>query len=167
MAELITAPLMAEQLQQLLLNWPRGLAGRELRATADLYFQRLQGVSADALRFAVTRIIQEDEYFPKVARIRELAREHQQRTNAVLPARVVESPDVCSVCGARAQPREIVRWKRRHEVKVGDDGRRRESYPLELDEHGKPQLERVTSLSWTMVHDAAAHGIRPTTEDEL
>src|SRR3954471_8544881 len=108
MPEPLTSSLLVEELGKLMIAFPRNATSKDPVPLADVYRNGLHGLSGDSVRFAVGRAIQEDEHFPKVARLRELASDWSRRTNAVIDL-VTRSSDelTCSVCGARAERHEV------------------------------------------------------------
>lgn len=157
--EPLTSSLLAELLPKLIVAFPRNLGAKDPVMMADVYRNGLRGLSGDAVRFAVDRAIQEDEYFPKVARLRELATEWSRRTNAVIET-VTRSSDelTCSVCGAKAQQHEVTRQV----VKRTKFENGREKFEEQWEEsNGRkvPKMETVIGQRLTMIHDRRRHGI--------
>src|SRR5690349_11830115 len=75
--EALTREVLHECLTTLAVSFPqRGLTPQQAEQRANVYRMGLQGVDADALRTAVKWCIQDDQYFPKVARLRELAKRY-------------------------------------------------------------------------------------------
>jgi hypothetical protein len=105
MPEMLSAVLVLEQLGKLRNAFPNTRDNRSPAAVAELYREHLAGVSADALRAAVTRVIREDEFFPKVSRLRgvafevEAARERERRAHDVSSVR--EDEQLCPNCRQR------------------------------------------------------------------
>lgn len=150
MPEPLTSQLVAQLIGDLLVAHPESRRVQNLEQTADTYRNGLAGLSGDAVRWAVKTSIQEDEYFPKVARLRKLA-EAWQRKNSI--AFLVQSnggdPDVCHICGARVEEVQIQRprakWVSEYRM------------IWERDEEGNVILETITRER--MTHDAHRHGI--------
>lgn len=110
MPEPLTTQLVAELLQQLLSAFPsRNLASQNIVHTAEVYRNGLRGLSGDALRAAVDRAIQEDEYFPKVARLREIAAKWERYNHVTLPAQANADELWCGLCRQRSTHKE--RWR--------------------------------------------------------
>lgn len=109
MAEPLTLELMLELLPKLYVAFPRTLGKDQVRATAVVYRDGLRGLSGDGVRAAVDRVIREDQFFPKVARIRELTREWEKVNRA--SAAVIDGPKSrrCPVC--HTEPQVIGRWR--------------------------------------------------------
>jgi hypothetical protein len=107
MPEPLTSQLVAELMRDLLAAFPSKHSEKNLTHTADVYRNGLRGVSGDALRASVAVCIKSDSYFPKVARLRELATEWTKR-NTVAPL-IVKDSRVCRVCGVEPYPQQ--RWK--------------------------------------------------------
>jgi len=109
MAEPLTLELMLELLPKLYVAFPRTLGKDQVRATAVVYRDGLRGLSGDGVRAAVDRVIREDAFFPKVARIRELTREWEKVNRASVA--VIDGPDSrrCPIC--HTEPRRLLRWR--------------------------------------------------------
>lgn len=151
MAEPLTTELVAEMLGKLHVAFPRASNTQNAGKLADVYRNGLHGLSGDAVRAAVNRVIQEDEYFPKVARLREVSKAWMARGNAVLPfKRPSEDTYTCPICGAHATHRDLTYPKRDPKT-----------LQMVRDEHGAFINETFASKSMDIVHDARAHGIYP------
>lgn len=111
MREPLTSGLLAEQLKRLLAVFPTRLASQNPAFMAETYKEGLRGIDGEALREAVTICIQTDQYFPKVARLRELANEWMRRNRAEAVAVNKGAWNICGVCGAEAKPKMITRPK--------------------------------------------------------
>lgn len=128
MPELLTTAVVAEELGKLVTAFPSNIAAKKNPAMlATTYREGLQGIDADALRGAVQMAIREDVYFPKVARLRELAGRWTKHNRPSFATRREERWDVCLVCGARAEPTEKGRTVMNHvaelhQVRRGEDG---------------------------------------------
>lgn len=109
MPEPLTSQLVAEQLQKLLVAFPRNLGSQNPAMMADVYRNGLRGLSGDAVRAAVDRAIQEDEYFPKVARLREAATAWQRYNTTTLAPKFAKDDRWCDRCQSRAEWLE--RWR--------------------------------------------------------
>lgn len=153
--EPLTTQLVSELLPKLHAAFPRTIGRDNIVMMADVYRNGLRGVSGDALRAAVDRVIQEDVYFPKVSRLRELAEAWQRHNRPSFePARRDVPWDECPVCGAKALPRMITRLRR-------DPNKR---YAIVRDAHGAPIWEDVQSTMLYMDHDPAKHHVAPERE---
>lgn len=108
MPEPLTTQLVVELLQKLLAAFPRNLGAQNPQMMADVYRNGLRGMDGDAVRAAVDVAIQSDNYFPKVARLRELASEWTKRNRVNVGPRPGDE-GVCHICRQRPQPRE--RWR--------------------------------------------------------
>lgn len=92
MHDVLPIATVAEQLAKLRAAFPNTRDNRSPAVIADLYREHLAGISADVLRVAVERVIREDEFFPKIARLRGLAfevearRERERQSHAVAVA---------------------------------------------------------------------------------
>jgi hypothetical protein len=107
MPEPLTTELLSDLLKDLSANWPRHISGDASRQVA-VYRSGLGGLSGDAVRAAVKRSIQEDEYFPKVGRLRELAHAWTKRnTSDTLGG--VRDELWCGRCQSRVRARD--RWR--------------------------------------------------------
>jgi hypothetical protein len=104
----ITTATMLDELQQLLTAFPRH-GKQDVARLAEVYKHGLVGVETEALHGAVHRAIQDDEFFPKIARLRALADSWMKRNRAAYAPTIATAWDTCGVCGARAKPRQILR----------------------------------------------------------
>lgn len=130
--EPLTRELVVDCLKTLAVTFPqRGLTpDMELRR-ADVYRNGLSGLSGDALRFAIQISVQEDTFFPKVARLRQIA----QRWVTAHPAREpVEHPLYCRGCHARSV------WETRWRPALGAKGKH------VTDARGRIKLEAFERL---------------------
>jgi hypothetical protein len=110
--EPLTAMLIADQLKRLFGAFPASkLASQNPSFTAETYKDGLKGIDGEMLRAAVDRCIQEDQYFPRIARLRELAFEWRRRNRDETPAAERSTWNHCGICGAEAQPEQITRPK--------------------------------------------------------
>ena len=127
--ELLTNRHVAEQLGRLKAG---GLTSLEFKrspiAVIETYHRELAGVSADAFEAAVTRVLREDEFFPKIARLRTFAREWEARNRATASPVVRDTPvdeGRCQACGERWS--DAPRWRpvigERSRVQCYGDGR--------------------------------------------
>lgn len=108
MAEPLTTQLVAELMQTLLTAFPsRNLAGNNIVHTAEIYRDGLTGLSGDSVRAATKRCIQEDTYFPKVARLRELAAGWEKHNRVQMPEQLLADETWCRGCQQRATWREL------------------------------------------------------------
>lgn len=97
MHEPLTTPLLLDLLQKLHVAFPRTLGKDNPAMMAEVYRNGLRGLSGNAVKEAVEKCIQQDQYYPKVARIREVASEIIRRTTVTLQH--TASWDRCGVCG--------------------------------------------------------------------
>jgi len=151
MPEPLSTELVAQLLVKLHAAFPRTIGAQNATATTDVYRNGLRGLSGDAVRNAVDRVIENDTYFPKVARIRELANEWERRRLAFAPRHRDEpaNPLACRICGAVPEQLEYTYPKR----KAG-------SLALVISkETGKIDMETHTSERSETVHDARAHHV--------
>lgn len=106
--EPLTLELVAQMMRDLLAAFPsRNVAGQNIAHTAEVYRNGLRGVSGEALRAAVDLSIKSDTYFPKIARLRELASEWTKRNVVSMPS--VAHEGVCPFCHSPWVPRD--RWR--------------------------------------------------------
>ena len=108
MRQPLTTQTVLDELQRLLTAFPRR-GDQNLTRLADVYRAGLVGVETDALRAAAGRCIQEDEFFPKVARLRSLADEWMRRNRGAFAPTIRDRWNICPTCGAVALPRQITR----------------------------------------------------------
>lgn len=108
MPEPLSHALLADVIEKLNVAFPRNLGKQNPAMMAEVYRNGLRGLGGDAVRYAVDRLIQTEQYFPKVAQIREVA--HQwQRQHVVEVQRDRADPSRCHICGARETERPIYR----------------------------------------------------------
>lgn len=81
--------VVLEQVGELRKGFHNSRDNRPAEEVARFFHKHLVGVSSDALRAAVTRVIHDDEFFPKIARLRkvaaeiEAARERERKSHAI------------------------------------------------------------------------------------
>lgn len=139
--EPLTTSLLLELIDRLQVAFPRSRNGENPTQLADVYRNGLRGLSGDAVRDAVDRVIQAEEFFPKVAKIRAIATAFD-RSRIVTLRRVDDGdPDKCPVCHARVTMHEIMHA-------TG-----------EKDIAGKPIYQPTGRTRGEMIHDRARHGI--------
>lgn len=102
MPEPLTTALVAELLEQLHVAFPRNLGKQNPQLMVDTYRNGLRGVPGDAVRWAVSRSIEEDQYFPKVARLRQLSQVWLNANRAQVEPRVETAAGWCEGCRTRA-----------------------------------------------------------------
>lgn len=117
MAEPLTSQLVGEQLQRLHAAFPRNLGSQNPAMMIEVYRNGLRGLSGDAVRVAVDRAIQEETYFPKVAKLREIATAWQRVNEAKAEPRFDVDPLWCPNCRTRAA------WRERYRPLVTKDRR--------------------------------------------
>lgn len=143
MREPLTSPLLTELIEKLHVAFPRNIGKQNPAMMVDVYRNGLRGVGGDSVREAVERLIQTEQYFPKVAQIREAAMAYdRQRT---VTARVSNDPDECGVCGARVKEVPCYRTT----DAIGEDGQKVREY---------------IGSRLNMTHDPRMHGIRENQE---
>lgn len=164
----LTTQTVTDELGRLLTAFPRRGTQNLAQLTA-IYKTGLVGVETDALRSAVVRCIQEDEFFPKVARLRELADLWMRHNRATIAPTLPDQWDICPVCDARAMTRMVTRpiltkptsdpktWYYAltdgRTVAVGDVAALAAAGPL-------VPLETVESRGLTMHHRPGPHHVR-------
>ena len=112
---LTTADIHAE-LKRLVVVFPSNR--RDLSALAEIYKTALQGIDPTALHAAADRCIQEDQFFPKVARLREAASDYARRHPSRFAPLHSESWDTCGVCGAKAIETATGRTAMNHDARL-------------------------------------------------
>jgi hypothetical protein len=108
MPEPMTLELVLDVLRMLAAAFPGRMDDRALMRRADVYRDNLQGMSGDALRWAAKIAIQEDSYFPKVARLRALATRWTVANTATVEAQNQRPSGWCDGCQSVARPEK--RW---------------------------------------------------------
>lgn len=109
MREPLTSMLLAEQLKRLLAAFPTRLASQNPQFLAETYRDGLKGIDGQAFRGAVEMAIQNEQYFPRISKLRELAHEWAKRNRVETPAEHKSTWNRCGVCGAEAAPEMITR----------------------------------------------------------
>lgn len=112
MPELLTPATMLRILRDLAAVFPsRGMPDDQLVRRAEVYRDGLAGFDAEAVGHAARRAIQEDNFFPKVARLRELAAAYvtYHRQHRADVAGAIDDPLYCAQCRARCE--WIRRWR--------------------------------------------------------
>jgi len=109
--EPLTTSLVLEELAKLHIAFPQNIGMRtNASGTAETYRNGLRGLSGDSIRAAADRSIQEDQFFPKVARLRELATAWMRHNQPVAePTQTAEQELWCPRCRTRAILRN--RWR--------------------------------------------------------
>jgi hypothetical protein len=135
----------------------------DLPKTVRLWLDLLAGLPEDAIRAAAQRHMRTEKQFPRIAEMRTAALEYLGRTNAVLDIRWANDDlDVCGICGARYEVREIERNKvvvmrtahgERFVDTFNPDG------SPDLTGKGEKIRERVMSPRAEIFHDRAKHGL--------
>lgn len=124
MAEPLTLELMAELLADLQHAFPRSRKDANPARTIEVYRNNLRGLSGSAVRAAVARSIGEDDGFPHVARLRDLAHAWTRANEATAEARFDVNPRWCAVC--RSERRADVAYRPavddHHRVQLTKDG---------------------------------------------
>lgn len=109
MAEPLTLELMAELLADLQHAFPRSRKDANPARTIEVYRNNLRGLSGSAVRAAVARSIGEDDGFPHVARLRDLAHAWTRANEATAEARFDVNPRWCAVC--RSERRFVTAYR--------------------------------------------------------
>lgn len=144
MHEPLTSSLLAELIADLQVAFPRGASGAKPAALADVYRNGLRGLSGDSVREAVRRAIQSEQYFPKVARLREIASSYDRQRTANV--RHSGAWNQCGVCGARVHMQEYFK----------SSGKK--------DDQGE-WIMVFAGRREVLTHDMRAHGIREHLEE--
>jgi hypothetical protein len=110
MTDYLTTSLVLDELKRLHIAFPNNIGMRSNPGgTAEVYRNGLRGLTGEAVRAAADQAIQNEEYFPKVAKLRELAWTWTKH-HAPTPAEQFETdPMWCARCKSRASIRE--RWR--------------------------------------------------------
>ncbi len=138
MPEVLSHSVVSQELARLVQAFPS--ARRNLSELAEVYRSGLVGISPHALHVAVDRVIQDDQFFPKVSRLRQLAGDYaKSHPSPFAPSFPSDNPDICPICGAQANPRMIPK------LKDGGNPNKREDW------------EEVVSRSTYTDHDPARH----------
>ena len=111
MTEPLTLQLVVEELRRLHVAFPQNIGMRSNPSgTAEVYRNGLRGLSGSSLRVAVDRCIQDEQYFPKVAKLREIAGAWTKHNEAPTVLRPEDELD-CPNCRTRAE--FVQRWRPR------------------------------------------------------
>lgn len=146
MHEPLTTQLVAERMRDLLTAFPSRHAGQNIAHTAEVYRNGLRGISGESFRAAVDVSIKTDQYFPKIARLRELANEWERRNRVTMAVSNPPAWNRCAVCGAEA-------------VLRGGEAQARDERGALLWDGPEPRMV-ATPERWTMQHKPLPHGIR-------
>lgn len=116
MPEAVTTVTVLEELKRLHVAFPThsGMKNNP-SGTAEVYRDGLHGLTVDALRAGVRIIIENDTYFPKVSRLREVAWEWTKRHSSDITPEL-RNPLWCPRCGTEC------RWLKRWCPRVDKDG---------------------------------------------
>lgn len=134
MAEPLTLQLVGDLLKQLHVAFPRNIGMQNPQLMAETYRNGLRGLPGDAVRWAVNKVIEEDQYFPKIARLRQLAHGWMKANMVQVEPNLPPDPLWCEGCKSRA------RWEIRWRPKLNEKNRRI------FDEHGRMALETFERL---------------------
>jgi hypothetical protein len=110
----MTTPLTADVVLDVIQNLSVAFAGKrseaDMKRLAFVYRDALESLSAEAVRWAAKRVIKEDQYFPKAARLIELAQkwETNERADSHVAGAIVD-PMFCRTCRERLELRP--RWR--------------------------------------------------------
>ncbi len=144
--EPLTTSLLLALIGDLNVAFPSNRAAQNANQLADVYRNGLSGLSGDAVREAVRRCIQTEEYFPKVSKIRAIATAYDRERTVTIRA-LNHDPDECPTCGARVVEHEIMR-------EIGKDAK------------GQPILEGTGVWRGTLTHDARRHGVYDRSQED-
>ena len=134
MPEPLTGGLMLDLLRQLHIAFPRNIGMQNPQLMADTYRNGLRGLSGEAIRWSVGQVIQDDKYFPKVSRLRELASGWNRANRVEIEAAIQRPSGWCDGCQTVAKPE--TRWRPR----VTEKGKRI------WDERGRLALEQFQRM---------------------
>lgn len=109
MPEALTLELVLTQLRDLTVAFPARMDEKSLMRRADVYYGALEGLSGDALKWATKKAIQSDKFFPKVARLRELADLWTHENRVTFHPQVEHVSGWCNGCETVARPQ--LRWR--------------------------------------------------------
>lgn len=115
MPDALTLDRMAELLATLDVAFPKGHS-QDTGALLHLYFEQLQRFSGEAVHHAVSLAIAEDEWFPKVARLRTLATAWA-RENEWKPAAVEARDETWDRCACGGAMRYVDWWRPRTDAR--------------------------------------------------
>lgn len=96
-------------LHELHAAFPRAAKGTDAQATLRVYRNGLAGFSLEAVKGAVAKIIREDQHFPRVARIREVAHDWNRRNTTTASLVVGRTSRLCPIC--HTEPTTLNRWR--------------------------------------------------------
>jgi hypothetical protein len=117
MPELFTPDLISESLKRLNAAFPRNIGKQNPEYTFEVYKTGLRGLSPESIKAAVDRSIQDEEYFPKVSKLRELAHNWAKYNQAADVARFETDPLWCRSCQTKAAYER--RWRVRTAERFG------------------------------------------------
>lgn len=111
MHEPLTLELTVDVLRDLSAAFPQKMDDKAMVRRAEVYRNNLQGLSGSALRWAAKTSIQEDSFFPKIARLRELAN-RWTTANAPQSVSLPAGNNHCSRCNTSFE------WRKQWRPKV-------------------------------------------------
>ncbi len=125
----LTTQVVADGISKLVVAFPGNLAAKTNPVMlADTYRRGLDGLDGDAVTAAIDICIREETYFPKVAKLREVAGEWMRRNRHAFAPTIPQAWNVCPTCGARAVPSasgkrdEMHHDPQMHHVRRGEEG---------------------------------------------
>jgi hypothetical protein len=107
----LDATFVAEQIARLHAAFPRSTKQQDASRTIAVWRDGLAGIERDAVEGAIAAIIREDEHFPRIARVREVARQWIRRNRGEVEHRE-GGGRVCPNC------HEPYMVQRRHRIKT-------------------------------------------------
>jgi hypothetical protein len=153
--EPLTTQLLVEILKDLQAAFPNA-KGIDVIRQAEVYRNGLTGLSGDGVRAAARNAIQEDQYFPKVSRLRAYAASYDKR--AIVTYRGPEPEwGVCPICFRRV---ELLPYYR--DTKEIDPATRK---PKCDPTTGKP-LQVYAGEREHLIHDRIRHHVYENAEQE-
>lgn len=109
MREPASTDLISDCLKRLNAAFPRNIGKQNPEYTLEVYKTGLRGLSGESIRAAVDRAIQDEEFFPKVSKLREMANAWAKYNQAQTTAEFERDPLWCSRCQSRAEYQQ--RWR--------------------------------------------------------
>lgn len=109
----LTVELVVEVMRDLHSAFPGKMDDAALVRRAHVYRDNLNGISGDALRWAAKQVIREDNFFPKIARLRQLAQRWQQHN---------QPPSATAGAGDTCRNGHPFRWEKRWRPKRTHEG---------------------------------------------
>lgn len=138
----LTSTLMLELVGRLNVAFPGRAGERDAAKLAEVYRTGLRGLSGASIREAVDRCIQTEEYFPKVAKIRELASGYEKHRGFAVQGQPDDDGRSCPICGTTVTWEEAYRYTGKRDERTN-----------------KPIMEPSGVFRYHWSHDARLHGV--------